>query len=102
MTAAKEVGLGVSEDLVGQNITGFTVAQTISKNGVRISASRVFLWPHRNRKNLHVAVNAMATKVTTKKIFSKVTAEGITFIMVSGPVFEFLLGTISRLHLHKR
>lgn len=102
MTAAKEVGLGVSEDLVGPNITGFTVAQTISKNGVRLSAARAYLWPNRKRKNLHVAMNATATKIITRKIFSKVRAEGITFIMVSGPIFEFLLDTISQLHLHKQ
>ncbi|XP_077275111.1 glucose dehydrogenase [FAD, quinone]-like [Temnothorax americanus] len=81
MSAAKEVGLGTTEDLVGENIKGFTVAQTISNNGVRISTARAFLWPHRNRKNLHVALNAMATKVNTKKILSKVKADGITFIM---------------------
>ncbi|TGZ54850.1 Uncharacterized protein DBV15_01942 [Temnothorax longispinosus] len=81
MSAAKEVGLGTTEDLVGENIKGFTVAQTISNNGVRLSTARAFLWPHRNRKNLHVALNAMATKVNTKKILSKVKADGITFIM---------------------
>lgn len=92
MTAAKETGLGVTEDLVGQNITGFTVAQTISRNGVRLSAARAYLWPHRNRQNLHVALNATVTKVNTKKIFSKVKAKGITFIMVSWPsiFLEFL------------
>jgi len=82
------MGLGTSEDLVGLNSTGFTVAQTISKNGVRLSAARAYLWPHRNRKNLHVALNALATKVNTKvisKVISKksLKADGITFIMVS-------------------
>ncbi|KAL6256462.1 hypothetical protein P5V15_012575 [Pogonomyrmex californicus] len=85
MTAAEEASLGVSEDLVGQNITGFTVAQTISESGVRRSAARAYLWPHRSRKNLHVALNATATKVITKKILSKVTAEGITLIMNGRP-----------------
>ncbi|KAG5319132.1 DHGL dehydrogenase, partial [Acromyrmex heyeri] len=81
LTAAEETGLGVSEDLVGQNITGFTVAQTISRNGVRLSAARAYLWPNRNRKNLHVALNAIVTKVNTMKSLSKVKAVGITFIM---------------------
>jgi len=78
------MGLGTSEDLVGPNSTGFTVAQTISKNGVRLSAARAYLWPHRNRKNLHVALNALATKVNTKITLKKsLKADGITFIMVS-------------------
>ncbi|XP_011170785.2 glucose dehydrogenase [FAD, quinone] [Solenopsis invicta] len=81
MTAAEETGLGVSEDLVGQNITGFTVAQTISKSGVRLSAARAYLWPYANRPNLDVALNAIVTKINTKKICSKVKTEGITFIM---------------------
>ncbi|XP_018357886.1 PREDICTED: glucose dehydrogenase [FAD, quinone]-like isoform X1 [Trachymyrmex cornetzi] len=81
LTAAEETGLGVSEDLVGQNITGFTVAQTISRNGVRLSAARAYLWPNRNRKNLHVALNAIVTKVNTMRSLSKVKTVGITFIM---------------------
>lgn len=80
--AARETGLGVSEDLTGPNITGFTVAQTISRNGVRLSAARAFLWPHRNRKNLHVALNATATRIDTTKIGKKVKATGITLALV--------------------
>ncbi|EZA60260.1 hypothetical protein DMN91_010530 [Ooceraea biroi] len=78
---AKEVGLGTTADLVGPKITGFTVAQTISKNGVRLSTPRAFLWPVRHRKNLHIALNATATKVNTRKLGSKVKAEGITVLM---------------------
>lgn len=82
MQAAEEVGLGITEDLVGPNITGFTVAQTISRNGVRLSASRAFLWPNRNRPNLHIALNATATKIQTRRVNSKVTASGLSFTMV--------------------
>ncbi|CAL1687429.1 unnamed protein product [Lasius platythorax] len=81
MSGAQEVGLGVTEDLVGPKITGFTVAQTISRNGVRLSAPRAFLWPHRNRPNLHVALNATVTKINTKKYGSNVVATGINFVM---------------------
>lgn len=89
--------------MVGPNITGFTVAQTISKNGVRLSAARAFLWPHRNRKNLHVVLNATVTKINVKKtLHSKVKTEGITFTMVSSLVtlIEFL--RVRLRHLHKR
>lgn len=83
LTAANEVHLGTTADLVGPNITGFTVAQTISKNGVRLSTPRAFLWPFRHRKNLHIALNATATKILTRKIGAKKKAEGITVLMVS-------------------
>ncbi|XP_011696823.1 PREDICTED: glucose dehydrogenase [FAD, quinone]-like isoform X2 [Wasmannia auropunctata] len=79
--AAEELGLGVSEDLVGEKITGFTVAQTISRNGVRQSTPRAYLWPHRNRKNLHVALKATVIKIETKKSHSNVKATGITVVM---------------------
>jgi len=91
--AADEVGLGVTQDLVGPNITGFTVAQTISRNGVRQSASRAFLWPHRNRGNLHIALNSMATKVTTENNGSGVQANGIVMTMVSRPADSEILRT---------
>ncbi|KOX78881.1 Glucose dehydrogenase [acceptor], partial [Melipona quadrifasciata] len=63
LKAAEEVGFGVTEDLVGDKITGFTVAQTISKEGVRTSAVRSYITPVAHRKNLHVAIDAMVTKV---------------------------------------
>ncbi|XP_070166640.1 glucose dehydrogenase [FAD, quinone] [Polyergus mexicanus] len=81
MRAAEEVGFGTTEDLVGPNPMGFAIAQTMSNNGVRLSASRAYLWPHRNRQNLHIALNATALKVNTARQGSKVTATGITFRM---------------------
>jgi len=68
--------------MVGEKITGFTVAQTISKDGVRQSASRAYLWPRRNRKNLHIALNATVTKVNTKKVGPTTRATGINLVMV--------------------
>lgn len=66
MEAAKEAGFGVTEDLVGDRITGFTVAQTISEAGVRRSSTASFLYPIRNRSNLSVLVNAYVTKIHIK------------------------------------
>ncbi|XP_017761389.1 PREDICTED: glucose dehydrogenase [FAD, quinone]-like [Eufriesea mexicana] len=63
LNAADEAGFGVSEDLAGDKITGFTVAQTISKKGVRTTSFRSFVQPAKDRKNLHVVVNALVTKV---------------------------------------
>ncbi|CAK9822810.1 Glucose dehydrogenase [FAD, quinone] [Anthophora retusa] len=63
LNAANETGLGVTEDLAGDKITGFTVAQTISKDGVRLTTYRAFVERFRERKNIHVAINAHVTKV---------------------------------------
>ena len=63
LKAADEVGFGVTEDLVGDKITGFSVAQTISKSGVRTTTARSYITPVADRPNLHVAINATVTKV---------------------------------------
>lgn len=67
LEAANETGLGVSEDLVGDQITGFTVAQTLSKNGVRQSTAAAYLRPYRNKKNLQVILNATVTTVLLRR-----------------------------------
>ncbi|XP_029177669.1 glucose dehydrogenase [FAD, quinone]-like [Nylanderia fulva] len=63
LAAASERGYPISEDLNGHQITGFSVAQTNSKNGVRVSSAAAFLRPFRHRRNLQIALNATATKI---------------------------------------
>lgn len=79
LEAANETGYGITEDMVGKNILGFTVAQTTSKNGVRQSTAAAYLRNIRNRKNLDIVLNATATKILTRK--QKVT--GVEYIIVS-------------------
>ncbi|XP_008551873.1 glucose dehydrogenase [FAD, quinone]-like [Microplitis demolitor] len=67
LKAANETGYGTTEDMVGEKIHGFTVAQTMSKNGVRQSTASAFLRPIRNRKNLNIVLNSTATKILTRK-----------------------------------
>lgn len=50
-------------DLNGRTHTGFAIAQTTSRNGSRLSTSRAFLRPARNRPNLHIMVNSTATRI---------------------------------------
>lgn len=61
--AAVEKGFPVSEDLNGEKFTGFTVAQTTSKDGVRTSTNAAFLQPVRHRPNLQIVLNATVTKI---------------------------------------
>ncbi|KAL6446941.1 hypothetical protein ACFW04_001378 [Cataglyphis niger] len=63
LAAAAERGYPISEDLNGDQFTGFSVAQTNSKNGVRVSSATAFLRPIRHRCNLNIALNATATKI---------------------------------------
>ncbi|XP_032684538.1 glucose dehydrogenase [FAD, quinone]-like isoform X2 [Odontomachus brunneus] len=63
LAAAVERGYPISEDLNGDQFTGFTVAQTTSKDGVRMSSAAAFLRPRRHRSNLQITLNATATKI---------------------------------------
>ncbi|KAI4495575.1 hypothetical protein M0802_008587 [Mischocyttarus mexicanus] len=63
LNAARERGYPIIEDHNGAEYMGFTVAQMASKDGVRVSSSSAFLRPMRNRRNLHIALNATATKI---------------------------------------
>ncbi|XP_076233661.1 glucose dehydrogenase [FAD, quinone] [Calliopsis andreniformis] len=75
LAAVTERGYPIPEDLNGDQITGFTVAQTMSKNGVRQSAATAFLRPFRYRRNLQIALNATVTKV----IIENMKATGVEF-----------------------
>jgi len=79
LAAAVERGYPISEDLNGDQFTGFTVAQTTSKNGVRVSSASAFLRPIRLRRNLHISLNATATKI----IIENDKAVGVQFYQVS-------------------
>ncbi|KAK1137672.1 hypothetical protein K0M31_002169 [Melipona bicolor] len=63
LAAAVERGYPITTDHNGDKILGFTVAQTMSKNGVRQSSAAAFLRPFRHRRNLQVALNATATRI---------------------------------------
>lgn len=62
LQAGEELGFK-AQDLNGANNTGFMIAQTFSKNGIRYSSARSFLRPAAKRPNLHILVNTTASKV---------------------------------------
>lgn len=59
LEAGAELGYRTNVDLNGRNQTGFTVAQANVRDGQRLSMSRAFLHPARNRTNLRVITNAL-------------------------------------------
>ncbi|PSN33241.1 Glucose dehydrogenase [FAD, quinone] [Blattella germanica] len=78
LQAGQELGYPADVDLNGRSYTGFVIAQTTSRNGSRVSSARAFLRPARDRPNLHVLLNATATKVLINP--STKTAYGVEFV----------------------
>jgi choline dehydrogenase-like flavoprotein len=72
LQGGEELGYRV-QDLNGANNTGFMIAQTFSKNGIRYSSARTFLRPAAKRPNLHILVNTTASKVLIDKDTKTVT-----------------------------
>ncbi|XP_044744803.1 glucose dehydrogenase [FAD, quinone]-like [Coccinella septempunctata] len=77
LKAAEEANFSVSNDLNGEKLEGFAIAQSNSRNGVRLSSARTFLRPNRNRQNLQVMLNSTATRIVLNKN-NKVT--GVEFL----------------------
>ena len=66
-----------NRDINGANQTGFMLTQGTIRRGSRCSTAKAFLRPVRNRKNLHIAMNAQVLKVTFN---SEKRATGVEFI----------------------
>ncbi|XP_077298039.1 glucose dehydrogenase [FAD, quinone]-like [Arctopsyche grandis] len=62
-SAAQECGHDVLKDINAEKQLGFTSLQFTMKNGVRHSTANAFLSPIKDRLNLHVVKNALATKL---------------------------------------
>ncbi|KAK9871985.1 hypothetical protein WA026_015230 [Henosepilachna vigintioctopunctata] len=73
LQAGRELGYEV-RDLNGAKQTGFMLSQGTIRRGSRCSTAKAFLRPVRNRSNLHIAMNAQATKLLinpkTKKAYA--------------------------------
>ncbi|XP_045461236.1 glucose dehydrogenase [FAD, quinone]-like [Harmonia axyridis] len=63
LKAAQELRYPVSDDLNGAQYSGFAVAQSNTRDGVRESSASAFLRPVRDRLNLHIMLNSTATKI---------------------------------------
>jgi choline dehydrogenase len=65
-------------DYNGETQTGFSYLQSTSKNGTRMSTSRAFLHPIKNRKNFHVKKRSLVTKILIDPVTK--TAFGVQFV----------------------
>lgn len=60
--AGRDMGYD-NRDINGEKQTGFMIAQGTIRRGSRCSTAKAFLRPARLRKNLHIAMNSLVTKV---------------------------------------
>ena len=62
LDAGVELGYEKNDGNGGRQ-AGFMVAQTTTRDGLRLSTAKAFLRPARSRKNLHVAMEATVTQI---------------------------------------
>ena len=74
--AGVEMGYENNDGNGGQQ-TGFMVAQTTTRDGLRCSTAKAFLRPARSRRNLHVAMRATVTRIVIDDARKR--AVGVTF-----------------------
>ncbi len=73
--AGQEAGLKYTPDLNGETIEGVGLYQITTKNGLRWSSARAYLWPAQGRANLRVETGALATRI----LFEGKRATGIAY-----------------------
>ena len=66
LSAAEEIGIRLNPDMNGKNQEGVGNYQITTHKGQRMSSSRAYLWPIRNRSNLKIVKNAMVTRILIK------------------------------------
>jgi choline dehydrogenase len=64
IAAGVHCGVPASADLNGAAIEGVGLYQITTRDGLRLSSSRAYLWPARGRRNLRILTGALATRVT--------------------------------------
>jgi choline dehydrogenase len=74
--ACEEVGLHRNPDFNGATQEGVGNYHINVRNGMRMSASRAYLWPIRRRPNLHIETRAQATRL----LFEGRRAVGIEYV----------------------
>jgi choline dehydrogenase len=91
MQSAALAGYGVSEDLHAHVEEGFARGEvTIDRRGRRVSTSRAYLYPARQRTNLSVLTNA----VTTRVLIERGRAIGVEYLRDGQPERVYAQGEV--------
>ncbi|KAL0269841.1 UNVERIFIED_CONTAM: hypothetical protein PYX00_007440 [Menopon gallinae] len=77
LDAGRELGYEV-KDPNGPEQIGFSYVQATMKNGRRVSASKAYIRPIRNRRNLHVAKGARVVKIIINPVTNA--TQGVEFV----------------------
>ncbi|CAG9835424.1 unnamed protein product [Diabrotica balteata] len=80
LTAAKQSGQKVNKDLNGRDPSGFAIAQSNTRNGVRLSSARAYIRPQRYNTNLHVMLNSTVTKINLRKDGKQKIVDSVEFV----------------------
>ncbi|KAL1502268.1 hypothetical protein ABEB36_007434 [Hypothenemus hampei] len=80
LKAAEEIGEKVTHDLNGEQYTGFTIAQSNTRDGVRLSSARAYVRPQRNNPNFHLMLNSTASKILLSNTNGAKRATGVELI----------------------
>ncbi|MSP81970.1 MAG: choline dehydrogenase [Alphaproteobacteria bacterium] len=73
--AGVEAGIPASPDLNGATIEGVGHYQITTRDGLRLSAARAYLWPARRRPNLRIVTGALVTRI----VLDGTRATGVVF-----------------------
>ncbi|XP_030758496.1 glucose dehydrogenase [FAD, quinone]-like [Sitophilus oryzae] len=80
LTAAKQTGFPVSDDLNGDKFLGFAIPQFNTRDGVRLSLAKAFVRPHKDNPNFHVMLNSTVTKIIISEINGTKRASAVEFV----------------------
>ncbi|KAI4467854.1 glucose-methanol-choline gmc oxidoreductase [Holotrichia oblita] len=80
LVAGKQAGYPITQDMNGAHFSGFTIAQSTTRNGTRLSTARAFVRPHRHNPKFHVMLNSTATRIVIDDNNGKKIATGVEFI----------------------
>jgi choline dehydrogenase len=73
--AGQESGLPFNRDFNGESQEGVGLYQITTRNGVRMSSARAYLWPARTRSNLRIETHAQVTRL----LFEGARAVGVEY-----------------------
>lgn len=88
--AVQQAGLSLTDDVNGYRQEGFAAFDGNRHRGRRMSASRTYLWPVRDRPNLEVVTRATATRI----LFEGRRAVGVEYRRPGGRTRRVLAGEV--------
>ncbi|CAG0894153.1 unnamed protein product [Darwinula stevensoni] len=80
--AGMSLGFPYNHDYNGASQNGFSKAQIATERGIRHSTAKAYLTPVRHRRNLHVVLNTVVSKIVIDE--TTMTAKGVEYLTEGG------------------